>query len=72
MHFCCMQVANYLVRDLAKNTMTAELLQPDELVSGLMSQVTATLHSFAPPLSMLCRAAAVAACCKMVSAQLVG
>ena len=27
------------MRDLAKNTMTAELLQPDELVSGLMSQV---------------------------------
>ena len=36
-----MQVANYLVRDLAQNTMTAELLQPDELVSGLIAQVGA-------------------------------
>ncbi|KAK9797001.1 hypothetical protein WJX73_002827 [Symbiochloris irregularis] len=33
------RVANYLVRDLAENTMTAELLQPDELVSGLIAQV---------------------------------
>lgn len=50
-HLCCdgcgvcwnvlhrLQVANYLVRDLAQNTMTAELLQPDELVSGLIAQV---------------------------------
>ena len=28
-----------MVRDLARNCMTAELLQPDELVSGLMAQV---------------------------------
>lgn len=33
------KVANYMVRDLAQGTMTAELLQPDELVSGLMAQV---------------------------------
>ena len=34
------KVANYMVRDLAQGTMTAELLQPDELVSGLMAQVS--------------------------------
>ena len=28
-----------MVRDLAKGTMTAELMQPDELVSGLIAQV---------------------------------
>ena len=33
------KVANYMVKDLAQGTMTAELLQPDELVSGLMAQV---------------------------------
>ena len=33
------KVANYMVRHLAQGTMTAELLQPDELVSGLMAQV---------------------------------
>ena len=33
------KVANYMVRDLAQGTITAELLQPDELVSGLMAQV---------------------------------
>lgn len=33
------KVANYMVRDLGQGTMTAELLQPDELVSGLMAQV---------------------------------
>lgn len=30
-----------MVKDLARNTMTAELLQPDELVSGLMAQASA-------------------------------
>ena len=34
------KVANYMVKDLGQGTMTAELLQPDELVSGLMAQVT--------------------------------
>ncbi|DBB14997.1 hypothetical protein WJX82_007629 [Trebouxia sp. C0006] len=34
------KVANYMVKDLSQGTMTAELLQPDELVSGLMAQVT--------------------------------
>lgn len=34
------QVANYMVRDLSKGCMTCELLQPDELVSGLIAQVT--------------------------------
>ena len=33
------KVANYMVKDLSQGTMTAELLQPDELVSGLMAQV---------------------------------
>ena len=37
------KVANYMVRDLAQGTMTAELLQPDELVSGLMAQVSPCL-----------------------------
>lgn len=37
------KVANYMVRDLAQGTMTAELLQPDELVSGLMAQVCSCL-----------------------------
>ena len=34
-----LQVANYMVRDLSKGCMTCELLQPDELVSGLIAQV---------------------------------
>lgn len=38
------KVANYMVRDLAQGTMTAELLQPDELVSGLMAQVLFCCH----------------------------
>lgn len=33
------KVANYMVKDLGQGTITAELLQPDELVSGLMAQV---------------------------------
>lgn len=37
----CMQVANYLVDRLGKKCMTAELLQPDELISGMISQVAA-------------------------------
>ena len=36
-----MQVANYLVDRLGKKTVTAELLQPDELISGMISQVAA-------------------------------
>lgn len=36
-----MQVANYLVDRLGKRCMTAELLQPDELISGMISQVAA-------------------------------
>lgn len=36
-----MQVANYLVDRLGKKCMTAELLQPDELISGMISQVAA-------------------------------
>ena len=40
------KVANYMVKDLSQGTMTAELLQPDELVSGLMAQVHPHLHSF--------------------------
>ena len=36
----CLQVANYMVRDLSKGCMTCELLQPDELVSGLIAQVS--------------------------------
>ncbi|KAL3158654.1 hypothetical protein ABBQ32_011397 [Trebouxia sp. C0010 RCD-2024] len=46
------KVANYMVRDLAQGTMTAELLQPDELVSGLMAQVTSE-PTLAPLLSEL-------------------
>lgn len=40
------KVANYMVRDLAQGTMTAELLQPDELVSGLMAQVRPSHQSY--------------------------
>lgn len=36
-----MQVANYLVDRLGKKCVTAELLQPDELISGMISQVAA-------------------------------
>lgn len=36
-----MQVANYLVDRLGKKCITAELLQPDELISGMISQVAA-------------------------------
>ena len=57
---CCMvllQVANYLVRDLAQNTMTAELLQPDELVSGLIAQVLTSCTSLAH-FARMCRASA--------------
>ena len=39
------KVANYMVRDLGLGTMTAELLQPDELVSGLMAQVRPDLSA---------------------------
>ncbi|KAK9815434.1 hypothetical protein WJX72_003650 [[Myrmecia] bisecta] len=35
------EVANFLIGKLSKNTVTAELLQPDELVSGMISQVAA-------------------------------
>ena len=35
------QVANYLVDRLGKKCVTAELLQPDELISGMISQVAA-------------------------------
>lgn len=34
-------MANYLVDRLGKKCMTAELLQPDELISGMISQVAA-------------------------------
>lgn len=37
----CVQVANYLVDRLGRRCMTAELLQPDELISGMISQVAA-------------------------------
>ena len=37
----CVQVANYLVDRLGKKCVTAELLQPDELISGMISQVAA-------------------------------
>jgi hypothetical protein len=40
------KVANYMVKDLSQGTMTAELLQPDELVSGLMAQVHPHLYLF--------------------------
>lgn len=33
------EVANYLIDRLGKATVTAELLHPDELVSGILSQV---------------------------------
>ncbi|KAK9814063.1 hypothetical protein WJX72_000188 [[Myrmecia] bisecta] len=46
------KVANYMVRDLAQGTMTAELLQPDELVAGLIAQVTSE-PDLAPVLSTL-------------------
>ncbi|KAA6419289.1 MAG: hypothetical protein FRX49_10813 [Trebouxia sp. A1-2] len=35
------EVANYLVDRLGKKCVTAELLQPDELISGMISQVAA-------------------------------
>ena len=35
------EVANYLIDRLGKATVTAELMHPDELVSGLLSQVAA-------------------------------
>lgn len=35
------QVANYLLDRLGKGQVTAELLQPDELISGMMAQVAA-------------------------------
>ena len=40
-HHCGVQVANYLVDRLGKKCVTAELLQPDELISGMISQVAA-------------------------------
>jgi len=40
------KVANYMVKDLSQGTMTAELLQPDELVSGLMAQVQLHFHFY--------------------------
>ena len=50
-HFACtqsaddglvtLQVANYLIDRLSKGTVTAELVQPDELISGMISQVAA-------------------------------
>ena len=36
------KVANYLIERLSKATVTAELLHPDELVSGMISQVAAS------------------------------
>ena len=36
-----LQVANYLIDRLSKGTVTAELVQPDELISGMISQVAA-------------------------------
>ncbi len=35
------QVANYLLDRLGQGLVTAELLQPDELVSGMMAQIAA-------------------------------
>ena len=36
------KVANYLIERLSKATVTAELLHPDELVSGMISQIAAS------------------------------
>ena len=36
-----MEVANYLMERLGKGCTTAELIHPDELVSGIISQVAA-------------------------------
>ena len=36
------KVANYIIERLGKATVTAELLHPDELVSGMISQIAAT------------------------------
>ena len=47
-----LQVANYMVRDLAQGTMTAELLQPDELVSGLIAQARQVLISLGNTLNV--------------------
>lgn len=35
------QVANYMLDRLGQGQVTAELLQPDELVSGMMAQIAA-------------------------------
>ena len=35
------EVANFLIARLGKSTVTAELMHPDELVSGILSQVAA-------------------------------
>ena len=35
------QVANHLLETLGQGQVTAELLQPDELVSGMMAQIAA-------------------------------
>ena len=35
------EVANFLIDRLGSNSVTAELLQPDELVSGIVAQVAA-------------------------------
>ena len=35
-------MANYIIERLGKATVTAELLHPDELVSGMISQIAAT------------------------------
>lgn len=35
------QVANYMLDRLGHGLVTAELLQPDELVSGMMAQIAA-------------------------------
>ncbi len=36
-----MQVANHVLERLGSGQVTAELLQPDELVSGMMAQIAA-------------------------------
>ena len=35
------EVANFLIERLGKSMVTAELMHPDELVSGILSQVAA-------------------------------
>ena len=39
-----LEVANFLIDKMGRGVLTAELLQPDELVSGIIAQVCCRWH----------------------------